>query len=408
MITLLTFLFLLHGMHICPPVSAAPLHQVFLYDSYSTNTLQLSNPILDSLSPDLNAMGHVAWEANDGNDWEIFLYQGGFPITQITNNTLDDEIVRININDFLSWQRNDGNDKEIVLYDGGATTVVTNNDMDDEEHQLNDNGIVVWMAHDGTDQEIYYYDGTLHQLTNNGYAYDDSDPQINVYGHITWQGWMGASPMVPQEIFLFNGTTTTRLTNNLESDIIPQIGDGGYVAWEHTGVPDSHIFLYDGASVTQISTTNNNSYPEINAGGSVTWMGHDGTDSEIFLYQGGAVHQITNNSYDDWFPVINDNGHLAWMGKNSADWEIFYYNGTTATAITTNTYDDWYPKIVNADDSGAYIAWHATVKPCGTLPLPHGSTAGSQIFVLLLLAAPLLGWLQLQKRKVRVALRAHT
>ena len=94
------------------------------------------------------------------------------------------------------------------------------------------------------------------------------------------------------------------------------------------------------------------------------------------------------------------------MGKNGTDWENFYFNGATTAQITNNTHDDWYPQIANADDNGAYIAWHATVKTCGTLvQTRHGSPAGS-LACFLLFAAPPLGWLRLQKRKMQSRLRA--
>lgn len=56
--------------------------------------------------------------------------------------------------------------------------------------RINANGWVVWKGHDGSDYEIYLYDGTsTTQLTDNGY--DDSDPKINDDGWVVWIGCEG-------------------------------------------------------------------------------------------------------------------------------------------------------------------------------------------------------------------------
>jgi hypothetical protein len=96
------------------------------------------------------------------------------------------------------------------------------------------------------------------------------------------------------------------------------------VVWSGWDGSDWEIFLYDGASTTQI--TNNglaDSTPHINNNGHVVWSGSDGSDDEVFLYNGTSTTQITNNGLPDSTPHINDNGYMVWSGGKRSGREIF-------------------------------------------------------------------------------------
>ncbi len=193
---------------------------------------------------------------------------------------------------------------------------------------INDNGYVVWDGHDGSDFEIFLYDGTTTtQLTNNGSGEEDYSPHLNNNGHVVWAGGEH-----PNEIFLYDGTSTTQLTNNDYEETYPQINDDGYAVWMGcegggcylgTGA-DFEIFLYDGTSTTQLT---NNSYYEdiaqINDDGYAVWMAcegagcHGGTggDFEVFLYDGTSTTRLTDNAiYQDIYPDMNDRGWVVWSG----------------------------------------------------------------------------------------------
>ena len=56
---------------------------------------------------------------------------------------------------------------------------------------------------DGSDYEIYLYDGTTAtQLTDN--SYDDYFPQINANGYVVWEGWDGLDEEIFLAIFCFD------------------------------------------------------------------------------------------------------------------------------------------------------------------------------------------------------------
>ena len=84
---------------------------------------------------------------------------------------------------------------------------------------------MVWSGDDGNDGEIFFYDGTtITQLTDNDYG--DYSPQINNTGEVVWSGdsWGG-------DIFFYDGTTITQLTDNDYGIGTPQINDSGEVVW---------------------------------------------------------------------------------------------------------------------------------------------------------------------------------
>jgi hypothetical protein len=146
---------------------------------------------------------------------------------------------------------------------------------------------------------------------------------------VVWEGQTPGSSRY--EIFLYDGASTTQLTNNIYDDTPPALNDGGSIVWSGCdGVScnavdgDNEIFLFDGASTTQLT---DNGYhdlcPEINENGYVTWEGW-GESSEVWLFDGVSTTQISSNSYHNKCPRINDNGYVVWYGSlPHSDNEIF-------------------------------------------------------------------------------------
>jgi serralysin len=57
---------------------------------------------------------------------------------------------------------------------------------------------------------------------------------------VVWEGWTG---IVDREIFFYDGTSTTQITDNALGDYAPQINDNGQVVWEENDGSDKEIFL---------------------------------------------------------------------------------------------------------------------------------------------------------------------
>ena len=231
-------------------------------------------------------------------------------------------------------------------------------DTADEEYPCVSGSKVAWEGWDGSDpntREIFLYDGTtVTQLTDN--SYDDKGPQVSG-SKVVWQGKPDGSDY---EIFLFDGTTVTQLTDNAYDDRYPHVS-GSNLVWQGqigSGPNTREIFLYDGATVTQLTDNSyHDAFPRI-WGSNVVWEGWDSSDpntSEIFLYDGATVTQLTDNSCEDRYPQVWGL-NVVWTGRDdiypAGDDEIFLYDGSTVTQLTDNSYNDRSPKV-----SGSNVVW---------------------------------------------------
>ncbi len=101
----------------------------------------------------MNDDGCVVWEGQDGNDWEVHMYNGGNSV-QLTDNDVDDRAPQINNNGDVVWHSNQS-DSEIFFYNGSNIIQLTNNTDADTYPKINDRGDVVWQCNDGNDSEIF-------------------------------------------------------------------------------------------------------------------------------------------------------------------------------------------------------------------------------------------------------------
>ncbi|MEB3189974.1 MAG: Calx-beta domain-containing protein [Snowella sp.] len=161
---------------------------------------------------------------------------------------------------------------------------------------------------------------------------------------------------IDDDIYFYNGTTATKVTNAEQSRQNQKIVlDGSNLVWLGYDGRDWEIYRYNGTSVTQL-TDNNTSYedtPRI-SGNNIFWQGYDsvGNDYEIYLYNGTTTVNLSNNTnYYDYAPSISGN-RVVWTSNDGTDNEIFYYNGTTTVNLSNNTVDDRNAKI-----SGTNIVW---------------------------------------------------
>ena len=288
----------------------------------------LTDNSLNDLSPQISG-SNVVWNEFDGNDWEIYFYNGS-TITQLTNNNYNDFEPQVDGNNIV-WYGHDGNDYEIFQYDGLTINQLTDNSYDDTYPQVDGNN-VVWQSQG----EIFLYNGSSTANVSNK-PLNDFYPQVDG-NNIVWQGHDGSD----WEIYLFDGLTVTNISNNSYDDNKPLVS-GNNVTWEAWTGSDYEIFLYNG-SVSNISNKNGSDHVPQISGNNIVWRGYDGNDYEIFLYNGSGVTQITNNSVDDNNPQVEGN-NIVWDGSDGNDYEIFLHDGTTVTQLTNNISDDVLPKI---------------------------------------------------------------
>jgi len=175
----------------------------------------------------------------------------GWQVTQLTDNEYDDRSPKASEGQVV-WVADDGNDTEIMFYNGTSTIQLTNNSYDETNPQISGNNIV-WTGFDGQDWEIFYYNGSTTQLTNN--TYNDTNPSISG-NKIAWQGSSGTSK---NQIFFYDGSTTTQITTyGPDVDNSNPVIDGNNIVWvlgckDTDGRYERQILLYDGSDTTSIA-----------------------------------------------------------------------------------------------------------------------------------------------------------
>jgi len=278
--------------------------KAFFYDG--TRTIELTMCGYYDMVPRINNRGQVVWQGWDSNDWELFLYDGT-NIIQLTDNSLDDYGPQINDSGQVVWVAG-GYYNQVFFYDGEGITQLTNDNSFKRYHQINNLGQVVWQGWGGTDYKLYLYDGssTIKLLANGVNDYH----KINDLGQVVWVGLYG-------QIFLYDRGEIKQLSNTsayLYSS--PQINASGQVVWDGWDLVDHEIFLYDGTSTIKLTNNTFDDFsPQINDLGQVVWVGGVYNDHQVFLYDGTTTHRLTNDTSYKGSPQINILGQVVWTGR---------------------------------------------------------------------------------------------
>ena len=262
--------------------------------------------------------GKIAWSASDGNDDEIY-YWDGKTITQITNNDQNDRDPSISANNGtieIAWESNDGNDYEIYYYNGSTIIQVTSNNYDDIDPSLHD-GEIAYTGWDGNDWEIYYWDGNnVDQITNN----DVYDVYPSIYNSgIAWSVYDGND----YEIVYKLGNTVTTVTDNNNDDLYPSLYHGA-IAWQGYDGQDYEIMYWDGNTITTVTSNFSGDYSPSLYLETIVWYGSDGNDNEIYYWDGADITKITNNNNNDNSPSFHD-GLIAYRGLDAyGEYQIYH------------------------------------------------------------------------------------
>ena len=168
------------------------------------------------------------------------------------------------------------------------------------------------------------------RITDN--TYGDYNPQIDG-NNVVWEGNTAGS----RQIFMYNGSTVTTLSTDInQANYEPQI-DGNNVVWEGETAGDTQIFMYNGSTVTTLSTDINfaNYDPQID-GNNVVWEGNIAGSRQIFMYNGSTVTTLsTDINYANYDPQIDGN-NVVWEGNTAGSRQIFMYDGSVVTTLSTD------------------------------------------------------------------------
>jgi hypothetical protein len=121
---------------------------------------------------------NVAWTAFDGNDYEIYFYNGT-TTTQLTDNSVDDIAPQISGSNVV-WQQGRGSDADIFFFSGGTIRQFSDDDQEDINPQISGSN-VVWQKKKGSDSDIFFYNAGSNSFNviDNGAGFDDVTPAIS-------------------------------------------------------------------------------------------------------------------------------------------------------------------------------------------------------------------------------------
>jgi hypothetical protein len=355
--------------------------EIYFYQNGAVT--QITDNAVDDIRCNISEDGQAVWQAWDGNDWEIFLYDGNSTLA-VTDNAVDDTAPQICNNGTVVWQTATGSHYNLKLWDGVDSLILTPGSSLPGSFDMSETCLVTWESWDGTDWEIFFHDGTeTVQLTDN--SWDDISPNISVSGKVAWKSKAPEGDFIlVKDIF---GVRTVAEYYSGSHD--PKVNKDGYVLWNsRTNWEDAEIFLFDGLSTTQIT---DNPYHDgfyiLTERGQAGWEGYDGSDWEIYLYNGAGIFRVTDNSGDDYAMDINSQGLAVWEswgaspGRNQSD--IFMVRPLCDTPVGENVLVDIVP---DSSIPGSVAINFSVVLECGYTvaavgsmpePWPEGFTPGN-------------------------------
>ncbi len=166
--------------------------------------------------------GQIAWNDSDGNDWEIYLWDGTYNnsepnITQITDNS-DYDVAPSLADGQIAWRGGPSGYEQYVRYwDGSAVHELSGERTLYYMHTVrNSNGAMAWLSYPMGD--IRYWDGTFSGGNPNivtaaqGSYGTLTNPSLH-NGKISYIRRDGTRPTTEDEaVFYWNGADTTQLS----------------------------------------------------------------------------------------------------------------------------------------------------------------------------------------------------
>ncbi len=278
-------------------------YEIFRYDG--STTTQLTTNTDQDQTPNVSS-GGVVWVRGTGTASEI-IYNNFSGETPVTTNSLTDGNAVIG-GSRITWVQGSGTAQEVMSYSGGVTTNLSSNSVADRLPAIS-GANTVWTSGSTPSAAIKSNSGSgAVTIGTSALGLALENPKVSG-NNAVWEGFAGTTSN-DREIYMYNGSSVTRLTTNSFPDFAPQIQGSTAVWWG--GVFDNfQIYLYDG-TVHQISSGTRNQFPQID-GQYVVWQGYDGSHNQIYLWDGIDVTPLTTGNYDSTAPQISGN-RIVWTG----------------------------------------------------------------------------------------------
>ena len=184
----------------------------------------------------------------------------------------------------VAYAKWDGNDYEIYLWDGQSIIQITNNDTDDYEPQIH-NEQISWTGKisESDSIDVFFWDGSnIQNISNMPEPNEDSHLQD---GRVVFYGFDKGEPY-KADIFIWDGTESRNLLPVVGYDYEPEIGDSliAWTGWPY-GKPDgvSVCWIWDEYKLFDLMNSAVSCFDPRTDGYTIAFRAHDGQDWEIYI-----------------------------------------------------------------------------------------------------------------------------
>ncbi|BBO85881.1 hypothetical protein DSCO28_64470 [Desulfosarcina ovata subsp. sediminis] len=294
-------------------------------------------PSYGSIEPTLSN-GQIAYAKWDGNDYEIFLWDGQ-EITQITNNETDDYEPQID-NGQISWTGSNSISEpiDVFFWDGSATNNISNMPETNEDSHLQD-GRIVYYGFDQAESymaDIFIWDGVESKCLVPILGYD-YEPEIGG-SLIAWTGWPYGKPHDISVCWIWDEYKLFDLTNSTLSGVDPRT-DGFSIAFRAYDGDDWEIYI---AKYIEGSFTSSENTGETHglvkegelvfiANGSEHLVIADATDKSEME----EIGTLTIPDADDSFDICKKDNYVFLASGDSGVHVVDVSDATTPTLVST-------------------------------------------------------------------------
>jgi hypothetical protein len=297
--------------------------------------LRLTQSTAPDLNPRINSAGQVVWEAYDGHDTEIFLWNGG-SVQQLTDNDRNDYGASLNDAGQVAWGTGppvwDTGPGDLSFWDGASVRVIAHNTSNDSQPQLNQAGQIAWIGIADDGSQIFLWDGAAVRQLSHSFTHPFS-PRLNNRGQIVW---LGDALGNISYVYLWDGTSVRFLGNARKEGDPPQINDAGQVVW-HGQSPDGlrqWVYLWDRGNLRilaelSLSQYNRGASPQINRAGQVVWKEVVEGAWALFLWDGTTIRTLKGRPGEPAGLQINNTGQVLWKEWSS----IYRWDGAALEQI---------------------------------------------------------------------------
>jgi hypothetical protein len=250
-------------------------------------------------------------------------------VLRLTRSAGRDENPVMNSRRQVVWSGHDGHDFEIFLWTGASVQQITDNEVDDQFPRLNNAGQITWQE----DSRVYLWErGTARQLTTTADSYPAPHSYLNEAGQVVWEGRADGS----DHIFLWDGASVRQLSQGRERHFAPSLNNRGQVVWLGPAPVGQgwHVYLWDGMTVRHLSRTSTDNWgAQISDAGHVVWHGktNDGFEQHVFLWDGSSVRLLSDPAVNrlNEMPRMHPTGKVVWQALGASGWDLFLWDGSS-------------------------------------------------------------------------------